>query len=205
MNADMIQIKIVRHSERLDYASFHKWIFYFGYHWRDSPLTAEGYKTAQEKGIALKTDGYNPTHIYTSPYSRTLATSTELRSSFLKSEIVVEPLIAEFQPMFIDRTSMYPNGIPTTYDGQDTGYSFPETFDNFVNRVHFIIFSLINKHDTDIMIVTHGAVLKVLISYLQTSFPDVLLNPGTTPYLTTLSFKYDKNSKTIVKDSVRLE
>jgi len=201
----MIQIKIVRHSERLDYTNPLYWMICFGQHWSDSPLTSNGYKMAKIKGILLKKDNYDPTHIYTSPYTRTLATSTEIKSSFINAEIVIEPLIAEYQPRIKDYTSLYPHGIPTIYDGHDTEFVFPESYNSFVNRIHFIIFKLLEKHNSDIMVVTHGEVLKVLISHLQTSYPNVMLNAGNTPYLTTLSFKYDKINNMIIEDSICLE
>jgi len=205
MCTNMIQIKIVRHSERLDYTNPLYWMICFGQYWADSPLTSNGYRIAKIKGILLKTDGYNPTHIYTSPYTRTLSTSTEIKSTFNNSEIVIEPLIAEFQPRNKDCTSLYPHGIPTIYNGINTDFSFPESYYNFTKRVHFIIFKLLEKHNTDIMIVTHGEVLKVFISHLQSIYPDIIINPGNTPYLTTLSFKYDKINNVIVEDSICLE
>lgn len=55
------------------------------------------------------------------------------------------------------------------------------------------------------MVVTHGEVLKVIIRHLQDAFPEVVLDPGNTPYLTTISFIYDKMNGYIIKDSVKLE
>jgi broad specificity phosphatase PhoE len=181
------------------------WVICFGQHWDDSPLTLKGYEIAKNKAHLLNKDGYKPTHIYTSPYTRTLSTSTEIKSVFTNCEIVIEPLIAEFQPRRKDCTNLYPHGIPTIFNGAETEFSFPESYDNFAKRVRFIIFKLLEKHDTDIMIVTHGEVLKVFINYLQNTFPDIIINPGKIPYLTTLSFKFDKQLGTIIDDSICLE
>lgn len=204
-NNNMIKIKIIRHSERLDHSHPLYWMTCFGQYWADSPLTSKGYRLAREKGKKLIADDYHPSHIYTSPYTRTFATATEIKSSCLDSEIIIEPLIAEHQPRFKDCTNLYPYGIPTIYCGEDTGFSFPETYESFTKRVLFIIFKLIEKHDTDIMVVSHGEVLKVIIRYLQDMFPEVILEPGNTPYLTTISFIFDKINNIIVEQSIQLE
>jgi len=202
----MIKIKIIRHSERLDYTYPLYWLTCFGQYWSDSPLTTNGHKIAREKGKKLLSDDdFFPSHIYTSPYTRTFATASEIRCSCSNAELVIEPLISEYQPKYKDKINLYPNGIPTTYSGEETDFLFPESYDDFIKRVHFIVMKLINKHSTDFMIVTHGEVLKVLIRYLQDSFPEIMLDPGNTPYLTTLSFIYDKNEETIIEESVKLE
>lgn len=201
----MIKIKIVRHSERLDYSNKIYWLTCVGQYWADSPLTSKGHVMARDKGKQLLTDDYHPTHIYTSPYTRTFATATEIKTSTPDSEIIIEPLIAEYQPYKKDCVNLYPYGIPTQYAGSDTGFSFPESYDTFTERVHFIISKIIEKHNTDIMVVTHGEVLKVIIRHLQDAFPEVVLDPGNTPYLTTVSFIYDKMNGYIIKDSVKLE
>jgi len=201
----MIKIKIVRHSERLDYSNKLYWLTCLGQYWADSPLTSKGHIMARDKGKQLLNDDYNPTHIYTSPYTRTFATATEIRLSTPNSEIIIEPLIAEYQPRFKDCVNLYPYGIPTLYGGNETKFSFPESYESFIERVHFIIFKLLEKHNTDIMIITHGEVLKVIICYLQDSFPEIMLDPGNTPYLTTISFTYDKISGYILEDTIKLE
>jgi len=201
----MVQIKIVRHSERLDYSYPLYWMFCFGQFWADTPLTYNGYKMAYEKGKGFLSDDFNPKHIYTSPYTRTMATATEIKKSFPQCEIIIEPLLAEYQPYIKHTINLYNKGIPTIYDGSETDFSYPESYENFSKRVQFIISKLIEKHDTDLIIITHGEILKVFISYLQNLFPDIFLDPGTTPYLTTLSFDFDKNNKVIDEKSIKLE
>lgn len=201
----MVQIKIIRHSERLDFSHPFYWLFCFGQYWADSPLTTEGYQMANAKGKEMVSKDFNPVHIYTSPYTRTMATATEIKNSFPHSEIIIEPLLAEHQPNYKHRINLYPNGIPTTYDGKETKFSYPENYEDFTARVQFIITTLLEKHDDDIIVVTHGEVLKVLINYVQSIYPDLMLDPGTTPYLTILSFEYDKPSNTIIEKSIRLE
>ena len=198
----MVKIKIIRHSERLDFSYPLYWIFCFGHYWADSPLTSNGYKIADMKGKAMLDGVLNPKTIYTSPYSRTMATAMEIKKSFPEAEISIVPLLAEYQPYYKHGVNLYPEGIPTTYEGKDTEFVYPETYDQFFSRVEFIIHKLINK-DSDAIIVTHGEVLKAFISYLQELYPDLILDSGDTPYLTVLSFEYD--GKEIIEDTIKIE
>ena len=134
-----------------------------------------------------------------------MATATEIKTSFPHTEIIIESLLAEYQPSTGHTIILYPNGIPTIYDGQETGFSYPETYENFEKRIQFIISKLIEKSDGDIIIITHGEVLKTYINYIQSMYQDLLLDPGTTPYLTTLSFDYDKANNKINEKTVRIE
>ena len=200
-----MQIKIIRHSERLDFTHPFYWLLCFGHYWADSPLTTNGYKMAHNKGKKMLGSTFDPKHIYSSPYNRTLATSTEINASFPQSEIIIEPLLAEHQPSYKHTIALYPNGIPTTYNGQETVFSYPESYNDFIKRVHFIINKLIDKHDTDFIVVTHGEVVKVLVNYMQCLYPDQMIDAGSTPYLTTLSFTYDKINNKIIPESVSIE
>lgn len=200
----MVQIKIVRHSERLDFSHPFYWLICFGHYWADSPLTINGHKTANEKGKTMICNGFSPKHIYTSPYSRTIATAIEIKASFLNSEIIIEPLLAEYQPYNRHRISLYPDGIPTVSNEQETGFNYPENYENFSKRILFIISKLIDKND-DLIIVTHGEVLKTYINYIQNLYPDIMLDSGATPYLTVLSFEYDNINKKIIELSVKIE
>lgn len=201
----MVQIKILRHSERLDYTYPLYWLLCFGQYWADSPLTSNGHRIANIKGKELKTDNFDPKYIYTSPYSRTLATATEINNTFTQSEVIIEPLLSEYQPNFRHRISLYPDGIPTTFEGEQTDFSYPESYDNFSKRIKYIINKLIDRHDCDLIIVTHGEVLKTFVSHIQNMYPDILLDPGNTPYLTVLSFEYDKKNNVIIEKSVRID
>lgn len=200
----MVQVKIVRHSERLDFTHPFYWMVCFGHYWADPPLTSNGHKIAADKGREMISNDFNPGHIYTSPYTRTLATSTEIKTSFPHSEIVIEPLLSEYQPIFKHRINLYPDGIPTTYNGLETEFNYPETYDEFSNRVQYIISRLIEKHDQDFIVVTHGEILKVYINYIQSLYPDLMLDAGSTPYLTILSFDYDKTEQRILESSVKI-
>lgn len=201
-----IKVKIIRHSERFDISNPISWGLWvcLGQYWADSPLTNAGYIMASEKGKKLASVNFNPKYIYTSPYKRTMATATEIQSSFQQSKIVIEPLLSEYQPNRKHRIDLYPNGIPTEYEGEYTGFQFPETYENFTKRVHFIISKLIEKNNHDILMVSHGEILKVFVTYLQEKYPEKMLDPGSTPYLTTLSFSYDKKNKKIMEDSIEL-
>jgi broad specificity phosphatase PhoE len=200
----MIKIKIIRHSERLDYTYPIYWLFYIGYYWADSPLTINGHKMANDKGKELASSNFRPKIIYTSPYTRAMATATEIKNSFPDAEIIIEPLLAEYQPMYKHRIGLYPEGIPTTYDGTKTEFSYPESEDFFCKRVIFIISKLIDKNCNDFIIITHGKFLKAYINHLQLLYPDVMLDINNVDYLTTLSFECD-DSKKIIETSIRIE
>jgi broad specificity phosphatase PhoE len=201
----MVQIKMIRHSERLDFTNPFYWLMCIGQYWADSPLTKNGHDIANIKGKKMISEDFKPKYIYTSPYNRTMSTSTEIKTSFPHCEIIIEPLLAEYQPTHKHRINLYPNGIPTTFEGEETEFNYPETYENFEKRIKFIISQLINKHDTDIIIVTHGEVLKTYINYIQALYPDLMLDPGSTPYLTILSFDYDKVGMKIDEKTVRIE
>lgn len=201
----MQTIKIIRHSERLDYTYPLYWLLCFGQYWADSPLTKRGHKIAKSKGKDLAdAKTYYPSYIYTSPYNRTMATAAEIKNQFTHSQLIIEPLLCEHQPYTKHNIALYPGGIPTTYEGVETGFAYPESYEQFENRVKFIISKLIDKHDEDILIVTHGEVLKSFIVELQNKYPYKKLDPGKTPYLTILSFQLDEN-KNIVEDSIQIE
>lgn len=210
----MVQIKMIRHSERYDFTyplSWGiRWLAQYTYilnpsYLADSPLTSNGLEMAKEKAKELVSDNFNPKFIYTSPYNRTMVTSTEIKEYFPHSEIVIEPLLAEYQPNFAHHISLYPNGIPTTYDGQKTEFSYPESYENFTKRILFIVSKLVERHDGDFIIVTHGEVLKVYVNYIQSLYPDIMLDGGSIPYLTTLSFEYDKENNCIDPNCITID
>ncbi len=201
----MVRIKIIRHSQRFDHYNPVRWMWSFGHYWSDSPLTDVGHNMAHVKGQKLAQENFCPKYIYTSPYIRTMATATEIKKSFPQTEIILEPLLAEYQPNYDHKIILYPNGVPTEYNGQETGYCYPETYENFEKRIRFIISKLIEKNNEDIIVITHGEILKTYINYIQTMYPELILDPGNTPYLTTLSFEYDKINDKIVEKSVRVE
>lgn len=201
----MIKIKIMRHAERLDFTNPLYWLVCIGQYWADSPLTTNGHTTAYDKGKIIACDNFNPKIIYTSPYKRTMQTSTEIQKSLSKAQIITEPLLSEYQPTFCHKISLYPDGLPTTYNGSPTEFNYPESHENFTKRIRFIIDKIIDNNNNDVMLVTHGEVVKACANYFQTIYPDLILDPGNTPYLTTLTFIYDKNKKKIIKESIKID
>lgn len=202
----MVKIKIIRHSERLDCSHPFYWMFCFGHYWADTPLTSNGYKLAKDKGKELAADfTFHPNNIYTSPYIRTMATAAKIQESFPQSKIVIEPLMAEYQPYYKHRINLYDNNIPTTYEGQETDFSYPETYEDFTKRVIFIMERIMEKQEEDFIIVTHSEFIKVYGKYIISLYPDVMLDLIKPPYLSTLSFEYDKTTGKIVEESVRIE
>ena len=169
----MVKVKIIRHSERLDHTNPLYWLICFGHYWSDSPLTKNGHEIAKKCAQELVVSGFKPKYIYTSPYSRTMETATEIKSSFPSTEIVIEDLLAEYQPYFAHRINLHPAGIPTNFNGKNTDFSYPEVYPVFIDRVKFIISGLIDKNDDDFVVITHGELLKVYIGYIQTIYPDL--------------------------------
>lgn len=203
-NKKIIQIKIIRHSERLDFSNPLYWLFYFGYHWADSPITTNGHELAYSKGKEIFLSGFSPAYIYTSPYNRTIATSTEFKKSFPSSEVIIEPLLSEYQPYHSHKITYYPNGIPTSYNGEETSFEYPESYEKFEERIVFIISRLLEKSDGNFIVVTHGEVIKAYTNYIQKLYPDLLFDYNNISYLKTLSFNYDKNDNRIQEESVVL-
>lgn len=201
----IIQVKIIRHSNRLDFTNPIYWLFCFGQYWADSPLTKEGYNNAKLKAIEIANTGFVPRYIYASPYNRTMATSTEIKSVFPQADIKIEPLLSEYQPRSYHSITLYPKGIPTIYNGVETEFEYPESPEAFSRRAKFIITKLIETNVDNIMIVTHGEILKSFASYLQNLFPNLLLDPGNAPYLTTLSFSFDTSTKEFIPTTIKIE
>jgi len=135
-----------------------------------------------------------------------METAAEFKHSFPNAEIIIEPLLSEYQPYMRHNITLYPAGIPTTHRGTETSFTFPETYDKHIERVHFIINKILEKHnaDEDILIITHGEVLKTFCEYLNSIHPDLLLNIGTAPYLSIISFETDQN-KEIIETSITKE
>lgn len=197
----MVHIKIIRHSERLDFTYPLYWLVCFGHYWSDSPLTNNGYLIANNKGKELIND-FNPSFIYTSPYTRTMATATEISKSFPKTEIIIEPLLSEYQPYYNHKINLYPTGIPTTYNGVNTDFSYPETYESFSKRALFIINKILQKHpNQDIIFITHGEFLKFYLNHFKSLYPKLKINSDYIPYLSTLSFDYDETNS-IIESSI---
>lgn len=203
-----MHIKIIRHAERFDLTFPHLWIFYFGYYWCDPPLTNNGHLSARLIGRNFK--NFHPKYIYSSPYIRTIDTAKEIRRSFPHSKIIIEPLLSEYQPFFKHTTKLFPNGIPTTFRGMKTNFSFPEKYTSFIQRIKFIIQQIINQHSNhdDILIVTHAGFMQAYLRYLNLLCdkvcPNLKLSQLSLPYLTTLSFQFDKNINTIIESTISL-
>ena len=200
-----MRVVIIRHSERLDYTSPLLWMVCIGHYWNDSPLTYRGYTMARERGQKLAETEIKPKLIYTSPYNRTMATANEILNHFPGAVLAIEPLLSEYQPSSPHTVSLYPNGIPTTFEGVETEFRFPETEEELDKRVRFIISKLIEKNDDDIILVTHGEIVKVFTNYLVMAYPDLILDLRGAPYLTSLSFEFDKTTQQIIPSTIQVE
>ena len=198
-----MKIKIIRHSERLDYANPLYWMVCIGQYWNDPPLTRNGTEMANKYGIELAQNNFRPKYIFTSPYQRTIVTATEIIKSLDNPELKIEPLLSEYQKSNRHTVSLYPNGIEATYNNKYVGYNFPETYDEFEKRVIYILEKLIQDYDDDFAIITHGEFLKVMTIYLQQKYPDIILSNSKIQYLATIEFDFDKNNNTIIENSIK--
>lgn len=145
MENNIIQVKMIRHGDRLDYSNRFYWLCCIGQYWADSPLNSQGYEKSKTKAKKIESSGFIPKLIYTSPYNRTIATATEMKNVFEQAEVIIEPLLAEYQSYRAHTISLYPNGIPTKYNGTQTDFSYPETLGEFSQRTQFIIKKLMRK------------------------------------------------------------
>ena len=201
----MQKIKIIRHSERLDFTNPLYWMMCIGQYWADSPLTKNGHTMAYNKGVELSDGSFNPKNIYTSPYARTMATATEISKSFPTANVIIQSLLSEYQPYYAHTVSLYPNGIDTKYDGIETGIKFPESEEEFSFRVKFILEKLITVDKSDILIVTHGEFIKKTINYIKSVCDNIVIHSDNIPYLTVISFDYEPSVGRINPESVKIE
>lgn len=188
-----MKVKIIRHGERADYSTPWKWAFSFGHYWADPPLTENGVDKSYQKGIDIaKENNFNPKYIYSSPYLRTMMTATQLKESFPESKIVIENLLSEYQNAHQHSVGLYPKGISTKYNGIDTGFSFPESYNDFNKRAEYILKNLIKDNlENDLFIVTHGEMLKSIALILMTQFKGLILNCKGLTYLSMIVFDVD--------------
>src|ERR1700747_1283925 len=154
-----MHVKLIRHSERYDFKYPYLWIFCVGYYWADPPLTSCGKIMARNCALEFTKNfpNINYKYIISSPYTRTIETSNEFKK-ITNSEIIIEPLLSEYQPYIAHHITGYPDGIPTDYDDIQTSFSYPETYENYLTRVEFILKTLIDKYsktNDNIIIVTH--------------------------------------------------
>lgn len=198
----MIKVKIIRHSERLDFTCPVYWLFCFGEYWADSPLTQRGIVTANNKAIQTSEEGFNPLNIYCSPYQRTAQTANEFQKVF-KSQMIIEPLLSEYQPRIYHRISNYPKGIIPTYNNELTSFSFPEDYQSFCKRSKFILQKILENEKNDTLIVTHGEIIRFCIDYLNKIYPELDLKSDI-PYLSCLNFDYDTDLQKILISSIKI-
>lgn len=179
-----MRVKICRHSERLDYANPLYWLICFGYHGTDPPLTERGCSMVENKAQQLLSEGFVPQKIFTSPYLRTMTTASIMQKYWPTADIHVEPGLSEYQSWRKHRTAVYPNGIESTYE-------FPERHDAMRIRARETIDSLIKKSSGDLMIVTHGAIVRAYADHVNDMIQGYnLLKEETVPQLDTSSINY---------------
>lgn len=190
-----MKVKICRHSERLDYANPLYWLICFGYHSADPPLTERGCTMVENKAQQLLSEGFTPQRIYSSPYLRTMTTASIMQKYWPGAEIHMETGLSEYQSWRKHRTTIFPAGIESTY-------AFPERHEDMRSRARETIDNLIKKSTGDLMIVTHGAIVRAYAEYVNEMIQGYnLLKEEAVPqldtsninYLGTLSFTIEDN------------
>lgn len=190
-----MRITLLRHGQRTDYANPLYWMVCVGQPWSDAPLTPAGYQSAWQVGQEwARTQPQTPTHIYCSPYLRTLSTATAVTEGLRAGGVTVpapilSSALSEFQPETVHRLHLYPDGIPEITLG-DRIYLLPETTLRFEQRVEAYLRQLVAEHGPDdhLLLVTHGAWVRS-VSHLLANRAAGDLSPLTEiPYLTEITY-----------------
>lgn len=152
---------IARHANRLDFVT-PEW-FNTAERPYDPPLSEDGFVQAQELGERLKGEGI--THIFTSPFLRTVQTANEVAEILdlpLKLEWgLCEWLNAEWMPEMPETQA--PEVLAQQYPRIDLSYSsrvvpqYPETDEGCVQRAGETARRLADEFSGEILLVGHGA------------------------------------------------
>ncbi|SCG82178.1 phosphoglycerate mutase [Proteiniborus sp. DW1] len=138
--------------------------------WTDFPLTEKGNKDIQDTANTLKK--YKDIDIiYSSPLNRTLTTANAISSALKKDIQIVDDLKEMNFGIFDGKESKYiKENYPEEWElwlRDYVNYRIPEGENllDVLDRIKEFIDKLIEK-DKDSIIVTHGGVIQVMITYL---------------------------------------
>jgi broad specificity phosphatase PhoE len=179
----MSKIVILRHGDRYDYENPLVWLWGFTNRKWDTELSYQGIKhtqiVSQELLDKVFTDN-KPTHIITSPWIRCMQTATIIQQYFKDCEIIIEPLLGEYEKT-LESCTLYPNGRPiefeetreieedtdekqNTIEGSYIEFIRPEDEKNVTDRSVYISEKLKKKYPKSIW-VTHRTVMEKITSY----------------------------------------
>lgn len=167
------KIIVMRHGDRNDYHNPLYWIFGYCITRWDTELSSYGIENSKKVGKELS-ESITPTHIITSPWLRCIQTATIIKNYFPNSELIVEPLLGEYEKK-IEYCTLYPEGR-TEYKDM---FQRPENENTIKDRAQFIKKKLASKYPHSIWI-THQRVMKEILSSV--------VNKEITKYLGYLSY-----------------
>jgi len=162
----MIRLYIVRHGE----TEWNREGRFQG--WKDSPLTEEG--RHQAKSLAERLKNYKIDHLYSSPSGRTIETA-EIIADANDLEIIEEPGFKEIDLGDLEgkRTEWVEANHPDViHDFWNEPHNYEplsgEDFYELKERVIGTLNNILNKHsDDNILIVSHAAASKTILSYFD--------------------------------------
>ena len=152
---------IARHGNRLDFVN-PEW-FNTAPRRYDPPLSKDGFVQAVEVGKRLKAE--NISHIFASPFLRTIQTANEI-ARILDLPIKLEAGLGEWQngDWMTETPEIYPQDLlAEKYPVIDWSYksfltpNYPESRDDVNQRTAKTIQQLVADYSEDILIVGHGA------------------------------------------------
>ena len=128
----------------------------------DPILSTNGLEQTKNIGRKLFNSNFTPKVIITSPYIRCIQTSTQIQSSYETNtpEIILSPILGEYQYYWKQICASYPFGIPEKHNNKI--YEYPENKYNLKKRSIDILEEIINKYDNAI-VVTHKSIVEQII------------------------------------------
>eukprot|EP00884_Botryococcus_braunii_P021324 jgi/Botrbrau1/7876/Bobra.9_2s0052.1 len=168
------RIFLARHGERVDYVD---------YHWVDTaerpddpPLTERGLRQASQLGVRLRGEGVS--HIYASPFLRTLQTAAAVASElglpirlhWGLAEGLFPHLFPRGSPQLMTAKEMqasFPQLLPSDPTLPPQALQYPETRLQCQQRSREVIEMIRRRHaDEAVLVVTHGLPLKFMADTL---------------------------------------
>ncbi len=139
----------------------------------DPPLSAKGLSKSEELGRLFYENKIIPEAIVVSPFTRCIQTATQIQKSLdYTTDIILNPLLGEYEFMWKHTCASYPFGIVPIYLYKTDNKidkiecKYPEKYEDMNSRCNFIIEKLINKYD-NLIIVSHSSIVKYLAKYLS--------------------------------------
>jgi uncharacterized protein (DUF924 family)/broad specificity phosphatase PhoE len=163
-----MKLILLRHSIRDDIDNPEKYVG----HNNNCPISTRGIELCHSKASKLK---YEPTHIITSPFLRTIQTAEVYKLYFPDSNFMIDCLLSEGQ------NCHRPSFEQELLDQMDlAGIKYPETISDIMVRCKNFLLKLMNKGSaSDIYLIsTHGIIYNLI---LQLIFPQYYFKTTESP------------------------